>query len=121
MSQFNYVADLIAAPPPTQMEYTRLGTSGLKVSKVILGTMTYGSKNWAEWVLEDEEALPLLEHAYRVGINTWDTVSLSFRIPPDKKMARSYQKIDSPTSTPTAVRKKSSPKPLQHTRSRERT
>lgn len=71
----NPYADLLVAAPPTQMEYTRLGDSGLKVSKIILGAMSYGSKQWADWVLEEEEALPLLEHAYNVGINTWDTVS----------------------------------------------
>ena len=71
----NIYADLVIAPPATEMEYTRLGNSGLKVSKIILGAMSYGSKDWAKWVLEEEEALPLLEHAYNVGINTWDTVS----------------------------------------------
>jgi aryl-alcohol dehydrogenase-like predicted oxidoreductase len=77
MSQQTYVADLLVAPPATDMEYTRLGTSGLKISKVVLGAMTFGSKGWVKWVLDEEEALPLLEHAYRVGINTWDTVSIS--------------------------------------------
>jgi aryl-alcohol dehydrogenase-like predicted oxidoreductase len=51
-----------------------LGKSGLKVSKVILGAMSYGDPAWQDWVLKEEEALPLLEHAYKVGINTWDTV-----------------------------------------------
>lgn len=37
--------------------------------------MSYGSKEWQEWVLEEDEALPLLKYAYDVGINTWDTVS----------------------------------------------
>jgi aryl-alcohol dehydrogenase-like predicted oxidoreductase len=74
MSQFNYVADLLTAPPETQMEYIRLGNSGLKISKIVLGAMSYGKKDWAKWVLEEEEALPLLEHAYKAGINTWDTV-----------------------------------------------
>jgi hypothetical protein len=36
--------------------------------------MSYGSKDWQKWVLEEAEALPLLEHAYKAGINTWDTV-----------------------------------------------
>lgn len=40
--------------------------------------MSYGSNEWQEWVLNEEESLPLLEHAYKVGINTWDTV----RAPP---------------------------------------
>ena len=52
-----------------------LGDSGLKISKVILGAMSYGSPEWQEWVLDEEHSLPLLEHAYKVGLNTWDTVS----------------------------------------------
>jgi aryl-alcohol dehydrogenase-like predicted oxidoreductase len=57
------------------MGYNRLGRSGLKVSKVILGAMSFGSKDWQKWVLEEDEALPLLAHAFKAGINTWDTVS----------------------------------------------
>lgn len=72
----NIYASLAVKPPSTEMEYTRLGEAGLKVSKIILGAMSYGSKDWAEWVLEEEAALPLLEHAYNAGINTWDTVNL---------------------------------------------
>ncbi|KAK7544273.1 NADP-dependent oxidoreductase domain-containing protein [Phyllosticta citribraziliensis] len=59
-----------------KMEYVRLGKSGLKVSKVILGCMSYGSSDWAKWVLDEEAALPLLEHAYKNGINTWDTADI---------------------------------------------
>ncbi|KAH8807577.1 aldo-keto reductase-like protein [Xylogone sp. PMI_703] len=60
------------------MEYTRLGNSGLKISKVILGAMSFGSSKipGQEWILEEEQALPLLKHAYDVGINTWDTADL---------------------------------------------
>ena len=36
------------------MDYVRLGSTGLKVSRLCLGTMTYGSKKWREWVLEEE-------------------------------------------------------------------
>jgi aryl-alcohol dehydrogenase-like predicted oxidoreductase len=56
-----------------------LGKSGLKVSRIILGAMSYGSSEWQPWVLNEEDSLPLLEHAYKCGINTWDTVS--FRTP----------------------------------------
>ncbi|WVW80092.1 hypothetical protein I302_102065 [Kwoniella bestiolae CBS 10118] len=59
-----------------KMQYVRLGKSGLKVSKIILGCMSYGVKrpadNWT-WVLEEEEALKHLKHAYDRGINTFDT------------------------------------------------
>lgn len=53
-----------------------LGRSGLKVSKVILGCMSFGSKDWMKWVLEEDEALEILHHAYQSGINTWDTADV---------------------------------------------
>lgn len=61
------------SPPP--MQYQRLGTSGLKVSRVILGCMSFGNPKWegSPWILPEEEALPLLKKAYDVGINTWET------------------------------------------------
>jgi aryl-alcohol dehydrogenase-like predicted oxidoreductase len=52
-----------------------LGKSGLKISKVILGTMSFGTDKWQDWVLNEDKALPLLEYAFKRGINTWDTVS----------------------------------------------
>ncbi|PVH89892.1 aldo-keto reductase-like protein [Cadophora sp. DSE1049] len=58
------------------MEYARLGKSGLKISKVIFGCMSFGSSKWQEWVIEEKEALPLLKHAYDVGLNTWDTADI---------------------------------------------
>ncbi|MGH9638350.1 MAG: aldo/keto reductase, partial [Candidatus Angelobacter sp.] len=37
------------------MEYTNLGSTGVKVSRICLGCMTYGTKKWRQWVLEEEE------------------------------------------------------------------
>lgn len=39
--------------------------------------MSYGTPEWQGWVLDEEKSLPLLEHAYKVGLNTWDTVAQS--------------------------------------------
>ncbi len=58
------------------MEYTRLGNSGLKISKVIFGCMSFGEPSWQEWVIDEAAALPLLKHAYDVGLNTWDTADI---------------------------------------------
>lgn len=41
----------------------RLGNSGLKISKIILGTMQYGLKEWADWVLDEEEAVKHIKYA----------------------------------------------------------
>ncbi|OCH91665.1 Aldo/keto reductase [Obba rivulosa] len=57
-----------------KMEYVRLGNSGLKVSKIILGTMQYGSTGWQPWVIGDEEeAMRHIKYAYDNGIQTFDT------------------------------------------------
>ncbi|KAF8542230.1 NADP-dependent oxidoreductase domain-containing protein [Trichophaea hybrida] len=57
----------------SEMEYVNLGRSGLKISKIVVGCMSYGSSAWAKWVLDEDEALPLLKVAYDKGLNTWDT------------------------------------------------
>ncbi|KAL8644518.1 MAG: hypothetical protein Q9210_007216, partial [Variospora velana] len=57
-------------------EYKQLGKSGLRVSVPILGAMSFGDKRWAPWVIEEDEALPLLKAAYNRGLNTWDTANV---------------------------------------------
>jgi len=59
-----------------KMPYVRLGQSGLKVSKIILGTMSYGSSNWQKWVLGEEEGIKHIKAAYDAGINAFDTANV---------------------------------------------
>ena len=58
------------------MEYQRLGRTGLKVSRICLGTMTYGSSKWRDWVLEEEESRPFIQRAIELGINFFDTADV---------------------------------------------
>ncbi|PPR04578.1 hypothetical protein CVT24_012031 [Panaeolus cyanescens] len=58
------------------MPYVRLGSSGLKVSKIILGCMSYGSPEWQGWVLPEEESIKHIKAAYEAGINTFDTANV---------------------------------------------
>ncbi len=58
------------------MEYQNLGGSGLRVSRVCLGTMTFGSPTWRDWVLPEEESRPFFERALDVGINFFDTADM---------------------------------------------
>ncbi len=58
------------------MDYVNLGSTGLKVSRICLGTMTYGSKKWREWVLEEEESRPFIRRALEAGINFFDTADM---------------------------------------------
>ncbi|TFK34408.1 NADP-dependent oxidoreductase domain-containing protein [Crucibulum laeve] len=63
------------AETPKSMPYVRLGTSGLKVSKIILGCMSYGTPEWQDWVLPEEESIKHIKAAYDAGINTFDTAN----------------------------------------------
>ncbi|KAJ6507934.1 aryl-alcohol dehydrogenase [Mycena vitilis] len=59
------------------MEYVRLGKSGLKISKIVLGCMSYGDPEWnGSWVLGEEEASKQIKAAYDAGINAFDTANV---------------------------------------------
>ncbi len=58
------------------MQYVTLGKAGLKVSRLCLGMMSYGSKQWREWVLEEEESRPFVRRALDAGINFFDTADI---------------------------------------------
>ncbi|HKI01859.1 MAG TPA: aldo/keto reductase [Thermoanaerobaculia bacterium] len=58
------------------MDYTRLGKTGLKVSRICLGCMTYGTPSWREWVLDEEAGRPFIRRALELGINFFDTADM---------------------------------------------
>jgi len=58
------------------MEYVNLGRTGLKVSRICLGAMTYGSKKWRDWVLEEPESKPFIKKALELGITFFDTADV---------------------------------------------
>jgi aryl-alcohol dehydrogenase (NADP+) len=58
------------------VEYVNLGKSGLKVSRICLGTMTYGSSQWRDWVLDEDESRPFFKRALELGINFFDTADM---------------------------------------------
>ncbi|MGE5242623.1 MAG: aldo/keto reductase [Betaproteobacteria bacterium] len=58
------------------MEFIRLGRTGLKVSRICLGTMTYGTSQWRSWVLDEEASRPFIKRALELGINFFDTADM---------------------------------------------
>ena len=58
------------------MQYTNLGRTGVKVSRICLGCMTYGTKKWREWVLEEDDSRPFYRRAFEAGINFFDTADM---------------------------------------------
>jgi 1-deoxyxylulose-5-phosphate synthase len=58
------------------VQYVNLGRTGLKVSRICLGTMTYGDPKWREWVLPEAESVPFIHQALGLGINFFDTADM---------------------------------------------
>ena len=59
------------------MEYTRLGSSGLKVSRIALGCMSFGEPGrGVEWMLDEDAAQPIFRQAVELGITFWDTANM---------------------------------------------
>jgi len=60
------------------MEYANLGQTGLKVSRICLGCMTYGTpeKGWHTWALNEEQSRPFIQKALELGINFFDTANV---------------------------------------------
>jgi len=61
------------------MDYVRLGSTGLKVSRLCLGTMTYGTPEWRPWVLDEAASRPFIKRALEQGINFFDTADMYSR------------------------------------------
>jgi aryl-alcohol dehydrogenase-like predicted oxidoreductase len=58
------------------MQYTNLGTTGLKISRIGLGCMSYGDPGWRSWVLDEAAARPHFRNALEAGINFFDTADM---------------------------------------------
>jgi aryl-alcohol dehydrogenase (NADP+) len=59
-----------------RMELVKLGNTGLKVSKICLGCMTYGTPKWRDWVLDEDASRPFFRQATEAGINFYDTADM---------------------------------------------
>ncbi|KAL9550659.1 hypothetical protein MBANPS3_004634 [Mucor bainieri] len=62
-----------ATSPVPQMQYVRLGNTGLRVSRLCLGCMSFGLSSWSSWVKEEDEAIQMIREAAELGVNFFDT------------------------------------------------
>jgi aryl-alcohol dehydrogenase-like predicted oxidoreductase len=82
------------------MEFQRLGNSGLQISRILFGGMSIGTKDWREWVVEDEdEVFALLNKSYEVGIRTYDTANVYSNGASEKLIGKWLKKYNIPRST----------------------
>jgi len=75
------------------MEYVRLGRTGLKVSRLCLGTMTYGTPTWRPWVLDEAASRPFIGRALDLGINFFDTADMYSRGASEEVLGRALKAL----------------------------
>jgi 1-deoxyxylulose-5-phosphate synthase len=73
------------------MQYVNLGSAGLKVSRICLGTMTYGSSQWRPWVLDEDASRPLIKQALEHGVNFFDTADMYSRGASEEVLGRALK------------------------------
>ncbi|RDX41308.1 aryl-alcohol dehydrogenase [Lentinus brumalis] len=79
-----------------KMTYVRLGNSGLKVSRIILGTMQYGNTDWQPWVLGEKEGIEHIKFAYDHGITTFDTANVYSNGDSEKILGKAIKQLNLP-------------------------
>src|SRR3982075_2157111 len=75
------------------MDYLSLGKTGLKVSRLCLGCMSYGSSQRRAWISDEEQSLPFFNQAIEAGINFFDTADMSSGGLSEKVTGRSLKKL----------------------------
>jgi aryl-alcohol dehydrogenase-like predicted oxidoreductase len=65
-----------AIPQGSGMKFVRLGSSGLKVSNICLGTMSFGSPEWQAWTIPESPSRAIVRRALELGINFFDTADV---------------------------------------------
>ena len=73
------------------MDYVRLGKTGLKVSRICLGVMTYGDPKWRPWILSEEAGRPFIQRALESGINFFDTADMYSRGKSEEVLGRAIK------------------------------
>jgi aryl-alcohol dehydrogenase (NADP+) len=75
------------------MDYVRLGATGLKVSRLCLGTMTYGTPQWRPWILDEAASRPFYKRAIEHGINFFDTADMYSRGVSEQVLGRAMKDL----------------------------
>ncbi|CEL60078.1 hypothetical protein RSOLAG1IB_09336 [Rhizoctonia solani AG-1 IB] len=79
-----------------KMTYVRLGKSGLKVSRLILGLGSYGNKTWYESALEEEDGIKQIKAAYDAGIQTFDTANMYAKGDSERILGKAIKQLNLP-------------------------
>ncbi|KAI8063671.1 NADP-dependent oxidoreductase domain-containing protein [Gilbertella persicaria] len=81
-----------------KMQYIRFGNTGMHVSRLTLGCMSYGSPTWQSWIKGEEESLELIKKAYDAGINFFDTANVYSNGESERILGKAIKKFNMPRS-----------------------
>ena len=75
------------------MRYVKLGNTGLRVSQICLGCMTFGTPDWRDWVLDEAASKPIIQRAIELGINFFDTADVYSRGVSEEVVGRIFKDL----------------------------
>jgi aryl-alcohol dehydrogenase-like predicted oxidoreductase len=78
------------------MELVNIGRAGVKVSRICLGCMTYGSSQWRPWVLDEEASRPFFRRAWEAGIKFFDTADMDSDGASEEILGRALRELSIP-------------------------
>jgi len=78
------------------MQFTNLGRTGIQVSRLCLGCMTYGTPKWRPWVLDEEASRPFYRRAWEAGINFFDTADMYSDGVSEEVLGRALKELAAP-------------------------
>jgi len=82
-----------SSPVSQKMEFINLGSTGLKVSRICLGCMTYGTPKWRDWILDEEASFPFIRQAFEAVINFFDTADVYSLGASEEVLGRSLKRM----------------------------
>ncbi|KAI8076362.1 NADP-dependent oxidoreductase domain-containing protein [Halteromyces radiatus] len=80
--------------PP--MKYVKFGNTGLRVSQICLGCMSFGSSDWFNWVLDEKESIDMIRKAYEAGINFFDTANVYSAGESERVLGKAIKELNMP-------------------------
>ncbi|CEP19795.1 hypothetical protein [Parasitella parasitica] len=81
-----------------EMQYVYLGNTGLKVSRICLGCMSYGTSKWSPWVKDEKESIEFIKEAYKLNINFFDTADTYSNGESERVLGKALREIGVPRS-----------------------
>ncbi|KAG2197616.1 hypothetical protein INT47_006679 [Mucor saturninus] len=86
----------ISTKETPKMQYVRFGNTGMRVSRICLGCMSYGSSKWSSWVKDEAESIEAIKEAYNAGVNFFDTADMYANGQSEVVLGKALKELNAP-------------------------